>query len=242
MDRGRQRWALLRQALAPVIDELEKKGDHGLALVHESLAEEPGSRLLDAIDAIVLGVAGATEPGGKTKHFASLRLGSRSPAESSVLVEGALSALLGRVFKNRSSGEFADVELPASGGEGSLRARFVEPVPGFRVYHADIRGSDVMATDPDVLQAARAGSSNDLPAPAAAGKALYLRPSAWAPAELEGSPRDLLRDIPRAWITIREEGDTVVAVLQVPEFTNVARAVLRRIAETERWRALQENR
>ena len=242
VDRGRERWERLRQALAPVIDELEKKGDHGLVLVYQSLAEEPGSRLLDALEALVLGVAEVTSPGGKAEHFASLRLGSRSPAERSGLVEGALAALLGRVFKNRSSEEFADVELPASGTEGSLRARFVEPVPGFRVYHADIRGSDVIAADPDVLLAARAGSSHDLPGPAAGGKALFLRPSAWASAEPEGSPRDLLRDVPRAWITLREEGDAVVAVLQVPEFTTVARSILRRIAETERKRALEENR
>jgi len=93
-----------------------------------------------------------------------------------------------------------------------------------------------------VLLAARAGSSHDLPGPAAGGKALFLRPSAWASAEPEGSPRDLLRDVPRAWITLREEGDAVVAVLQVPEFTTVARSILRRIAETERKRALEENR
>ena len=242
LDRGRERWARLREALAPILDELGKRGDHGLDPLLETIAEESGSRLLDALDALAIGIADAQSSEGTAKHFASLRLDSQGPADRSALVEGALSAILGRVFRNRSSGVFEDIVLPSPAGGEPLLARFVEPAPGLRLYHAEIRGSVVIAAHPEILAFPGTGTAPEPFAPAGAGKALFLRPAAWGPAEPEGSARDLLRDVPRIWVTLREEGDAVVAVLQVPEFTSVARAVLRRIAEAERRRALEEKR
>lgn len=193
--------------------------------------------LLARVDSLTLGALEGGAPGTPRPYMAlRLRAGEDSDAVSALFEEAAASFFFA-VFNNAASRRFRDA-APEPGDAATTHRRLLEPLPGLILgYQRD--GAFLVATlgaGGEALRGGPARARTEVPIGQLPGasKALALRPAAIAAQPgLPSLPRELrevLQEVPEAWVLIREGAATFSVRAILPGIEGSARGWMKRLS------------